>query len=103
MVSPAATGHTHTCPLKPARSRRTRVHKAKGSRGQGGQGGQWHTNNSMAATGIEGRGGGRPAGGASYTFTAGRPPWYDRNGEVKHAFIIGVAGGSASGKTTVAE
>ena len=37
------------------------------------------------------------------TFRAGRPPWYDRSGAVKAAFIIGVAGGSASGKTTVAE
>jgi uridine kinase len=41
--------------------------------------------------------------GVRHTFTAGRPPWYDRHGEVREAFIIGVAGGSASGKTTVAQ
>lgn len=35
-------------------------------------------------------------------YTAGRPPWYNLDGERKDAFIIGIAGGSASGKTTVA-
>lgn len=35
-------------------------------------------------------------------FTAGRPPWYDTEGQLKVPFIIGVGGGSASGKTTVA-
>uniref|UniRef100_F6U8B5 Uridine-cytidine kinase n=1 Tax=Ciona intestinalis TaxID=7719 RepID=F6U8B5_CIOIN len=36
-------------------------------------------------------------------YTAGRPPWYNESGEMKEAFIIGLSGGSASGKTTVAE
>uniref|UniRef100_A0A8C7MXN7 uridine/cytidine kinase n=1 Tax=Oncorhynchus kisutch TaxID=8019 RepID=A0A8C7MXN7_ONCKI len=36
-------------------------------------------------------------------YTAGRPPWYDEHGaESKEAFVIGLCGGSASGKTTVA-
>ncbi|XP_065897739.1 uridine-cytidine kinase-like 1 [Dysidea avara] len=36
-------------------------------------------------------------------YTAGRPPWYNSHGEViGEAFVIGLAGGSASGKTTVA-
>lgn len=34
---------------------------------------------------------------------AGRPPWYDSEGQGKEAFVIGLAGGSASGKTTVAK
>lgn len=33
---------------------------------------------------------------------AGRSPWYDANGVPQHAYIVGVAGGSASGKTSVA-
>ena len=32
----------------------------------------------------------------------GRPPWYDSEGQKVEAFVIGLAGGSASGKTTVA-
>ncbi|XP_033736949.1 uridine-cytidine kinase-like 1 isoform X1 [Pecten maximus] len=36
-------------------------------------------------------------------YTAGRPPWYDSHGSHKEAFVIGVCGGSASGKTTVAK
>ncbi len=37
-------------------------------------------------------------------YTAGRPPWYDHQGGPKvNAFVIGICGGSASGKTTVAE
>ncbi|PIL35674.1 hypothetical protein GSI_02404 [Ganoderma sinense ZZ0214-1] len=33
----------------------------------------------------------------------GRPPWYDEDGKAIHdAFVIGIAGGSASGKTHVA-
>eukprot|EP00123_Amoebidium_parasiticum_P021063 comp60933_c0_seq1/m.47879 comp60933_c0_seq1/g.47879 ORF comp60933_c0_seq1/g.47879 comp60933_c0_seq1/m.47879 type:complete len:482 (-) comp60933_c0_seq1:80-1525(-) len=36
-------------------------------------------------------------------FTSGRPPWYDTSGEVAEPFIIGICGGSASGKTTVAQ
>eukprot|EP01134_Creolimax_fragrantissima_P007545 CFRG7545T1 len=36
-------------------------------------------------------------------FTAGRPPWYDATGEGVHPFVIGITGGSASGKTTVAQ
>eukprot|EP00053_Salpingoeca_punica_P018194 m.177439 g.177439 ORF g.177439 m.177439 type:complete len:489 (-) comp17382_c0_seq2:1674-3140(-) len=35
-------------------------------------------------------------------YTAGRPPWYNEAGEQRNAFIIGITGGSASGKTTVA-
>ncbi|XP_022089488.1 uridine-cytidine kinase-like 1 isoform X2 [Acanthaster planci] len=35
-------------------------------------------------------------------YTAGRPPWYDSHGDLKEAFVIGLCGGSASGKTTVA-
>ncbi|KAJ7341432.1 hypothetical protein JRQ81_005519 [Phrynocephalus forsythii] len=36
-------------------------------------------------------------------YTAGRPPWYDEAGTpFKEAFVIGLCGGSASGKTTVA-
>ncbi|XP_068233159.1 uridine-cytidine kinase-like 1 isoform X1 [Palaemon carinicauda] len=35
-------------------------------------------------------------------YTAGRPPWYDCQGQLIEPFVIGVCGGSASGKTTVA-
>jgi len=35
-------------------------------------------------------------------YTAGRPPWYDSHGQQVEPFVIGVCGGSASGKTTVA-
>ncbi|KAJ6650963.1 hypothetical protein lerEdw1_001231 [Lerista edwardsae] len=36
-------------------------------------------------------------------YTAGRPPWYNEAGTpFKEAFVIGLCGGSASGKTTVA-
>ncbi|XP_071954473.1 uridine-cytidine kinase-like 1 [Antedon mediterranea] len=35
-------------------------------------------------------------------YTAGRPPWYNAHGQLKGAFVIGLCGGSASGKTTVA-
>ncbi|XP_035242953.1 uridine-cytidine kinase-like 1 isoform X6 [Anguilla anguilla] len=36
-------------------------------------------------------------------YTAGRPPWYNQQGaQSKDAFVIGLCGGSASGKTTVA-
>eukprot|EP00123_Amoebidium_parasiticum_P013472 comp21974_c0_seq1/m.31742 comp21974_c0_seq1/g.31742 ORF comp21974_c0_seq1/g.31742 comp21974_c0_seq1/m.31742 type:complete len:495 (-) comp21974_c0_seq1:783-2267(-) len=42
-------------------------------------------------------------GGRKSIFTAGRPPWYDASGEVSEPFVIGICGGSASGKTTVAE
>jgi uridine kinase len=35
-------------------------------------------------------------------YTAGRPPWYDTQGQSIDCFIIGICGGSASGKTTVA-
>lgn len=35
-------------------------------------------------------------------YTAGRPPWYDCHGtQLREPFIIGICGGSASGKTTV--
>ncbi|CAG0880608.1 unnamed protein product [Darwinula stevensoni] len=37
-------------------------------------------------------------------YTAGRPPWYDfTSGQQVEPFIIGICGGSASGKTTVAK
>ncbi|XP_033125788.1 uridine-cytidine kinase-like 1 [Anneissia japonica] len=35
-------------------------------------------------------------------YTAGRPPWYNAHGQLQGAFVIGLCGGSASGKTTVA-
>ncbi|XP_020623460.1 uridine-cytidine kinase-like 1 [Orbicella faveolata] len=35
-------------------------------------------------------------------YTAGRPPWYNVHGQLKEPFVIGLCGGSASGKTTVA-
>lgn len=36
-------------------------------------------------------------------YTKGRPPWYDREGKIlKQPYVIGICGGSASGKTTVA-
>ncbi|KAB7495566.1 Uridine-cytidine kinase-like 1 [Armadillidium nasatum] len=35
-------------------------------------------------------------------YTAGRPPWYDCQGQLVEPFVIGICGGSASGKTTVA-
>lgn len=35
-------------------------------------------------------------------YTAGRPPWYNCAGEQVKPFVIGICGGSASGKTTVA-
>ncbi|SCZ87637.1 BZ3500_MvSof-1268-A1-R1_Chr2-2g05103 [Microbotryum saponariae] len=34
---------------------------------------------------------------------AGRPPWYDKDGRVQTAYVIGIGGGSASGKTRVAQ
>lgn len=37
------------------------------------------------------------------TFVPGRPPWYSSLGECTNAFLIGICGGTASGKTTVAE
>eukprot|EP00160_Parvularia_atlantis_P021459 Unigene9315_Nuclearia_a/m.28439 Unigene9315_Nuclearia_a/g.28439 ORF Unigene9315_Nuclearia_a/g.28439 Unigene9315_Nuclearia_a/m.28439 type:complete len:224 (+) Unigene9315_Nuclearia_a:31-702(+) len=40
---------------------------------------------------------------AAAVFTSGRPPWYSKDGQVKEAFMIACAGGSASGKTSVAE
>ncbi|XP_050323658.1 uridine-cytidine kinase-like 1 isoform X1 [Bactrocera neohumeralis] len=36
-------------------------------------------------------------------YTAGRPPWYNCAGQQVEPFVIGVCGGSASGKTTVAQ
>lgn len=35
-------------------------------------------------------------------YTAGRPPWYDTQGQLVEPFVIGICGGSASGKTTMA-
>ena len=36
-------------------------------------------------------------------YTAGRPPWYNEEGLMEQAFVIGICGASASGKTTVAK
>lgn len=36
-------------------------------------------------------------------YTAGRPPWYNTLGQQMEPFVIGICGGSASGKTTVAQ
>lgn len=41
--------------------------------------------------------------GKSVCYTAGRPPWYNSHGQMTEAFLIGICGGSASGKTTVAK
>lgn len=41
--------------------------------------------------------------GAKTIYTAGRPPWYDSTGQMKEALVVGLCGGSASGKTTVAK
>lgn len=35
--------------------------------------------------------------------STGRPPWYNAEGKSSHAYLIGIAGGSASGKTRVAQ
>ncbi|CAH8579723.1 unnamed protein product [Schistosoma mattheei] len=35
-------------------------------------------------------------------FTHGRPPWYNAEGQTQQPFVIGICGGSASGKTSVA-
>uniref|UniRef100_A0A1I8J4V9 Uridine kinase n=2 Tax=Macrostomum lignano TaxID=282301 RepID=A0A1I8J4V9_9PLAT len=36
-------------------------------------------------------------------YTAGRPPWFGKDGVIQKPFLIGICGGSASGKTTVAK
>eukprot|EP01114_Cavostelium_apophysatum_P020564 TRINITY_DN6931_c0_g2_i1.p1 TRINITY_DN6931_c0_g2~~TRINITY_DN6931_c0_g2_i1.p1 ORF type:complete len:452 (-),score=92.24 TRINITY_DN6931_c0_g2_i1:114-1469(-) len=36
-------------------------------------------------------------------YTTGRPPWYDATGSVKEPFMVGICGGTASGKTTVCQ
>ncbi|XP_021958153.1 uridine-cytidine kinase-like 1 isoform X2 [Folsomia candida] len=36
-------------------------------------------------------------------YTAGRPPWYNTDGQHIEPCVIGICGGSASGKTTVAD
>uniref|UniRef100_A0A914IBL7 Uridine kinase n=1 Tax=Globodera rostochiensis TaxID=31243 RepID=A0A914IBL7_GLORO len=37
-------------------------------------------------------------------YTKGRPPWYDQAGKrLKKSYLIGICGGSASGKTTLAK
>jgi uridine kinase len=35
------------------------------------------------------------------TYTEGRPPWFTHAGKLKQPMVIGIAGGSGSGKTTV--
>ena len=34
---------------------------------------------------------------------SGRPPWYNQQGSLKEPFIVGIAGGTSSGKTTVCQ
>jgi uridine kinase len=36
-------------------------------------------------------------------YTAGRPPWYNTSGQINEPLVVGICGGSASGKTTVAK
>ena len=36
-------------------------------------------------------------------YTAGRPPWYNSSGHINEPLVIGICGGSGSGKTTVAK
>eukprot|EP01118_Nematostelium_gracile_P008637 TRINITY_DN2865_c0_g1_i1.p1 TRINITY_DN2865_c0_g1~~TRINITY_DN2865_c0_g1_i1.p1 ORF type:complete len:470 (+),score=123.85 TRINITY_DN2865_c0_g1_i1:40-1449(+) len=36
-----------------------------------------------------------------YVYTDGRPPWYDNQGSIQKPYVIGICGGSASGKTSV--
>ncbi len=36
-------------------------------------------------------------------YTRGRPPWYTGEGQSDECFVIGICGGSGSGKTTVAQ
>lgn len=36
-------------------------------------------------------------------YTAGRPPWYNSSGQINEPLVVGICGGSASGKTTVAK
>ncbi|VDK76706.1 unnamed protein product [Dibothriocephalus latus] len=41
--------------------------------------------------------------GGRTVFTRGRPPWYTCDGQQQQCFVIGICGGSGSGKTTVAQ
>ncbi|VDD83815.1 unnamed protein product [Mesocestoides corti] len=41
--------------------------------------------------------------GRRTVFTRGRPPWYTCEGQIDKCFVIGICGGSGSGKTTVAQ
>ncbi|VDN99594.1 unnamed protein product [Rodentolepis nana] len=41
--------------------------------------------------------------GSRTVFTRGRPPWYTREGQIDKCFVVGICGGSSSGKTTVAQ
>ncbi|VUZ54561.1 unnamed protein product [Hymenolepis diminuta] len=41
--------------------------------------------------------------GGRTVFTRGRPPWYNREGQIDKCFVVGICGGSGSGKTTVAQ
>ena len=36
----------------------------------------------------------------THVYTSGRPPWFNLQGELRDAFVIGIAGGSASGQWT---
>lgn len=41
--------------------------------------------------------------GRRTVFTRGRPPWYNCEGQIDQCFVVGICGGSGSGKTTVAQ
>ncbi|KAM7534409.1 hypothetical protein Aperf_G00000112339 [Anoplocephala perfoliata] len=41
--------------------------------------------------------------GRRTVFTRGRPPWYNCEGQIDKCFVVGICGGSGSGKTTVAQ
>ena len=40
---------------------------------------------------------------AGSTFISGRPPWYNEDGELRKPYVVGLAGGTACGKTTVCQ
>jgi Phosphoribulokinase / Uridine kinase family len=42
-------------------------------------------------------------GSGFFVQNPGRMPWYDAEGKVIQPYIIGIAGGSASGKTSVSQ
>ncbi|KAI9150924.1 Uridine kinase [Blastocladiella emersonii ATCC 22665] len=44
-----------------------------------------------------------PKGRVSKTYVSGRMPWYNMDGEPQRPYIVGMSGGSASGKTSIAQ